>query len=149
MSARPGPPPPGLAGPLALIAVISAGAGLLGAAWMAAQAAHAGNPVPAFGAPMLRALLDAGLPGLIGAAGSPVTFWVVFVLLLTATAGVLAAAGLGGSRVLGYSAGRPGGRDGLPARARRPDRAGCREAGPAAAARARERSAGQRWARSE
>jgi hypothetical protein len=95
VNSRPGPPPPGLAGPLALIAVISAGAGLLGAAWMAAQAAHAGRGVPAFGPPMLRALLDAGLPWLIGAAGSPVIFWVVFGLLVTAAAGVLAAAGWG------------------------------------------------------
>jgi type IV secretion system protein VirD4 len=108
MSSRPGPPPPGLAGPLALIAVISAGTGLLGAAWMAAQAAHTGHPVPAFGAPLLRALFDAGLPGLIGATGSPVTFWVVFVLLVAAAAGVLGAAGLGASRVLGYSTSRPG-----------------------------------------
>jgi type IV secretion system protein VirD4 len=106
-TSRPGPPPPGLAGPLALIAVISAGAGLLGAAWMAAQAAHTGHPVPAFGAPLLRALLDAGLPGLIGTAGSPVIFWVVFVLLVAAAVAVLAAAGLGACRVLGYSAGRP------------------------------------------
>src|SRR5919206_2154956 len=107
-TSRPGPPPPGLAGPLALIAVISAGAGLLGAGWMAAQAAHAGRAVPAFGAPMLRALVDAGLPGLIGAAGSPVIFWVVFGLLVTAAGGVLAAAGWGAARVLGYPVGRPG-----------------------------------------
>src|SRR5947209_20597761 len=100
MSARPGPPPPGLAGPLALIAVISAGTGLLGAAWMAAQAAHTGRAVPAFGAPMLRALIDAGLPGLIGTSGSPTIFWLVFVLLVAAAIGVLAAAGLGACRVL-------------------------------------------------
>jgi type IV secretion system protein VirD4 len=108
MSTKPGPPPPGLAGPLALIAVISAGTGLLGAAWTAAHAAHTGHPVPTFGAPMLRALIDAGLPGLIGTAGSPVVFWVVFGLLVTAAAGVLAAAGWGASRVLGYPTGRPG-----------------------------------------
>ena len=106
MSTKPGPPPPGLAGPLALIAVISASTGLLGAAWMAAQAAHAGRAVPAFGAPMLRALIDAGLPGLIGATGSPGVFWVVFGLLVAAAAGMLVAAGWAASRVLGYPSGR-------------------------------------------
>src|SRR2546423_1491810 len=108
MNSRPGRPTPGLAGPRARIAVSSAGTGLLGAAWMAAQAAHTGRAVPAFGAPMLRALLDTGLPGLIGTAGSPVVFWVVFGLLVAAAAGVLVAAGWAAARVLGYPTGRPG-----------------------------------------
>ena len=109
MTSPTGPPPPGLAGPLALIAVISAGAGLLGVTWTAARAAAgAGYRVPAVGAPLLRAVLGAGLPGLIGAGGSPVMFWVIFAVLLAATVGVLAAAGFGASRVLGYASGRPG-----------------------------------------
>lgn len=109
MTSRTGPPPPGLAGPLALIAVISAGAGLLGATWLAARlSAGDGYPVPAVGAPLLRAVLGAGLPALIGARGSPVMFWVIFALLLAATVGALAAAGFGASRVLGYASGRPG-----------------------------------------
>jgi type IV secretion system protein VirD4 len=109
VTARTGPPPPGLAGPLALIAVISAGAGLLGATWAAARTAASDRyPVPAVGAPLLRAVLGEGLPGLIGAGGSPVVFWVIFALLLAATVGVLAAAGFGASRVLGYTSGRPG-----------------------------------------
>ena len=109
MTSPTGPPPPGLAGPLALIAVISAGAGLLGATWTAARAAAgAGYRVPAVGAPLLRAVLGAGLPGLIGAGGSPVTFWVIFAVLLAATVGVLAAAGFGAPHVLGYASGRPG-----------------------------------------
>jgi type IV secretion system protein VirD4 len=104
-----GPPPPGLAGPLALIGIVATGAGLLGVTWVAARAAAgAGYPVPAIGAPLLRAVLGEGLPGLIGAGGSPVVFWVIFALLLAATVGVLAAAGFGASRVLGYASGRPG-----------------------------------------
>jgi hypothetical protein len=109
VTAPTGPPPPGLAGPLALIAVVSVGAGLLGVTWAAAwAAAGTGYPVPAVGAPLLRAVLGEGLPGLIGAGGSPVMFWVIFALLLAATVGVLAAAGFGASRVLGYASGRPG-----------------------------------------
>jgi type IV secretion system protein VirD4 len=104
-----GPPPPGLVGPLALIAAISAGAGLLGATWVAARlAAGAGHPVPAVGAPLLHAVLEQGLPALIGPEGSPVMFWVIFALLLTITLGVLAGVGFGASRVLGYTPGRPG-----------------------------------------
>ncbi len=109
MTAPTGPPPPGLAGPLALIGIVATGAGLLGATWPAARvSAGAGYPVPAVGAPLLRAVLGAGLPALIGAGGSPVMFWVIFALLLAATVGVLAAAGFGASRVLGYASGRPG-----------------------------------------
>lgn len=109
MTARTGPPPPGLAGPLALIGIVATGAGLLGATWTAARlSAGDGHPVPAVGAPLLRAVLGAGLPALIGAGGSPVVFWVSFALLLAATVGVLAAAGFGASRVLGYPSGRAG-----------------------------------------
>ncbi|MGH3421580.1 MAG: hypothetical protein ACRDOD_18555, partial [Streptosporangiaceae bacterium] len=89
--------------------MISAGAGLLGATWAAARlSAGAGHPVPAVGAPLLRAVLGDGLPALIGSGGSPVMFWVVFGLVLLTVATVLAAAGFGASRVLGYASGRPG-----------------------------------------
>ena len=94
---------------MALIAFIGGGGGLLGVVWGAAQAAHGANhPVPAFGAPLVRALLQDGLPGLIGTNGSRVVFWVVFALVLVAVVAVVVAAGFGVTRVLGYSS-RPQG----------------------------------------
>jgi type IV secretion system protein VirD4 len=102
------PPPPGLGGPLTVIGIIATGAGLLATTWVAARiSAGGGHPVPALGAPLLRALLDGGLLALLGAGGSPVVFWVVLGLLLLAMAGVLGAVGFGVSRALGYSSTRP------------------------------------------